>query len=36
MNGSSDPLELERFVRAQERTYAATLAEARNGRKRTQ
>ena len=35
MSGSSEPLDLERFVRAQERTYAGALAEIRNDRKRT-
>ena len=35
MSGSGDPLDLERFVRAQQRTYAAALAEIRSGRKRT-
>jgi len=35
MSGASDPLDLERFVRAQERTYAGALAEIRSGRKRT-
>ena len=35
MSGSSDPFELERFVRAQEGTYEVALAEIRSGRKRT-
>jgi uncharacterized protein (DUF1810 family) len=35
MNETSDPLNLERFVRAQEGTYAAALAEIRCGRKHT-
>lgn len=33
MSGSSDPFDLERFVRAQARTYEAALAEIRSGRK---
>jgi len=35
MSGASDPFDLERFVRAQQRTYAGALAEIRSGRKRT-
>jgi uncharacterized protein (DUF1810 family) len=35
MSGSSDPFELERFVRAQARTYEVALAEIRSGRKRS-
>jgi uncharacterized protein (DUF1810 family) len=35
MSGSSDPFDLERFVRAQARTYEVALAEIRNGRKRS-
>ena len=35
MSGSGDPLDLERFVRAQQRTYAGALAEIRSGRKRS-
>jgi uncharacterized protein (DUF1810 family) len=35
MSGSSDPFDLERFVRAQARTYEAALAEIRSGRKRS-
>jgi uncharacterized protein (DUF1810 family) len=34
-NNPTDPHDLGRFVRAQERTYAAALAEIRGGRKRT-
>ena len=32
---SNDPFELERFVRAQDGTYATALAELRGGRKRS-
>jgi uncharacterized protein (DUF1810 family) len=35
MNGASDPFELERFVRAQARTFEVALAEIRSGRKRS-
>jgi uncharacterized protein (DUF1810 family) len=35
MSGSGDPFDLERFVRAQDGTYATALAEIRSGRKRS-
>jgi uncharacterized protein (DUF1810 family) len=35
MNHSDDPFGLDRFVRAQDSTYAAALAEIRSGRKRS-
>jgi uncharacterized protein (DUF1810 family) len=35
MSGASDRFDLERFVRAQARTYEAALAEIRSGRKRS-
>ena len=35
MNNSTDPHDLERFIKAQERDYSQALSELRNGQKRT-